>query len=82
MNGLQIIEKEITKVRKALKKSDREVEQARSTLREAERVRGQLDKRLKQLEEARTICLAEQDKALKAAGLAMPVNAAAAPQTT
>ena len=72
MNGIQIIEKEMTHVGKGLRKCERNVEKLRSALQAEEQVRQKYEKRRKQLEEARATLLTEQEKTLKAAGLTLP----------
>ena len=72
MNGIQIIEKEMAHVGKGLRRCERNVEKLRSALQAEEQVRQKYEKRRKQLEEARTTLLAEQEKTLKAAGLKLP----------
>ena len=69
MNAIRIISKELARVDRALKRSVINVERQRGVMKEAEREHAQFEKRLRQLEEARTVLLAEQEKTLKAAGI-------------
>lgn len=83
MDGMQIIRKEITRIGKALKKSESAVELQRTALREAESVKTRHEKRLRQLDEALATLVAEQDKVFKAAGISTAaINVRVAPFET